>query len=125
MGHGEGPQGSLEGHQGQGEAGDPRQPGGQPSTEGYPHANENQQGHPHHKGIQAVEPFQEDLDIHLLARQKAAVTEGPIWAGQTRFHHPGGPANRHQRHQGHNQMGGQQGETVPQLKIWRNLKIWR
>ena len=106
MGHGEGPQGSLEGHQSQGQGGNPRQPGRQPPTEGHTHANENQQGHANHKGIQAVEPFQEDLDVHLLARQKAAVTEGPIWACQTRFHHPGGPSNRHQRHERHNQMGG-------------------
>ena len=78
-----------------------------------------------HKGIQAVEPFQEHLDIHLLARQKAAVAEGPIGTGQTGLHDPGCPANRYQRHKSDHQMGREQGEAVPQLRIWPKLKIWR
>ena len=36
-----------------------------------------------------MKPFQENLDIHLPARQKRAVAERPVRTGESGLHHPG------------------------------------
>jgi hypothetical protein len=112
----EGAEGPLEGHKAKGEAGGPGEPDGQipasQQAEGYHH----QQGEAHQEGIEAVEPLQEDLKIHLPPWQQTAVTERPVWTGQAGFHDPGGASDRHQGDQGDDQMAKQQAEALKQRR---------
>jgi hypothetical protein len=57
------------------------------------------------------------LQIHLLAWQEAAVTQGPVGASQSSLHHPGSPTDRDKGHEGHNQMGSQQGKAMAKLEV--------
>ena len=108
--HREGAEAGLYRHQQHTQHGQRRLPGRQLAAPPQAGGRQHQQAHAHHKGIEAVEPFQEHLQVHLPARQQRAVAEGPVGTGQACLHHPGGPTDRHQGDQGDQQVGGQTGQ---------------
>jgi len=55
-----------------------------------------------------MKPLQKHLQIHLSAWEQHSEAQGPIRAGKTGFHDPGGATNDHQSHKCNNQVSGQQ-----------------
>jgi hypothetical protein len=67
----------------------------------------DEQGDTNNKGIQAVEPLQKHLEIHLPPWKQAAVAERPIRTGQSCFHDTGCPSNHHKGDQSDDQVSGE------------------
>ena len=114
--HSESTEPPLNRHQQNAGRGERRQPGGQLTPLPPAHRCEHQQAHPDHKGIEAVKPFQKNLQVHLAARQQRAVTEWPVRAGKAGLHHAGGATDPHQGDQRHQQMGGKGGQPGAQSR---------
>ena len=107
QGHGQGPEGALEGHQNKTGPAQPRQPLGQLLPFDHRRGCQHQHAHAHDKGIKPVKPLQKNLQVHLATGQEAAVTEGPVRTGQAGLHHPGGATDDHQGDKGDDEVGGQ------------------
>jgi hypothetical protein len=71
----------------------------------------DKQGDAYNKGIKAVEPLQEHLEIHLAPGQQASVTKRPIRTGQPRFHYTGCASYHHKGNQSHNQVSSELRQT--------------
>ena len=106
--HGQGPEGTLEGHQDQAGAAEPGKPAGQVLPLQHRRGGQHQHADAHHKGIKPVEPLQKNLQVHLATGQEAAVTEGPIGTGQAGLHDPGRAADHHQGDEGDDKVGAEQ-----------------
>lgn len=119
VGDGEGPECALHDHKGESQTADGGQPGGQSMPFQQACAAQHHQGHAHHEGIQAMEPFQKDLDVELASRKPLAVTERPVRAGQTGLHHPGCAADHHKGEGCDHEMGGERGQADAQGRGWQ------
>ena len=95
---------ALAGHQDQQGSAGPGTPGGEILTSPEAPAREHQQAQADQKGVQAVKPLQEDLEVHLATRQEHPVAERPVGTGQTSLHHPRGTTDRHQGDQGDHEV---------------------
>ncbi len=105
--HGQRTKGALGRHQQQGRTAEPGQPAGLRRPLQQRDGQQHHQPDANQKGIEAVKPLQEHLEVHLTRRQQRPVAKGPVRAGQSSFHHAGGATDGDERDQCHHQLTAQ------------------
>ena len=69
------------------------------------------QGDADNKGIQAMEPFQKNLEIHLAPGKEGAEAQGPVRTGQPCLHHPRCSTDDDESDQGDDEVSRQKSQT--------------